>query len=36
MTWVLPLAFSVGGFVVLRLRRGPQEPGHENLGTMMR
>jgi hypothetical protein len=36
MTWVLPLAFSVGGFVVLRLRRGSQELGHENLGTVMR
>jgi hypothetical protein len=36
MTWVLPLAFSVGGFVVLRLRRRATgagratKPGHSD------
>jgi hypothetical protein len=36
MTWVLPLAFSVGGFVVLRLRRRAAGTEPRNLGTMMR
>jgi hypothetical protein len=36
MTWVLPLAFSFGGFVVLRLRRRATGTGPRNLGTMMR
>jgi hypothetical protein len=36
MTWVLPLAFSVGGFVLLRLRRRATGTGPQNLGTMMR